>query len=255
MSSSESWVVFISNDKALNYSALDWMPYGNNYCTQTPGASVSLTYEYDIAYVWGSYHPANKLPAVSATQDGQAARILPPNPIPNNTNPNSSLQWLVVFTQDGLKNHTLEIVADGASAATPFCLWRIDVTAPVRQQSNFAEASPVGSNATTSSSSTLSATSTVPSSTSPPSHASSRGPSTGALVGGVIGAVSLTLLICGTLFFWYRRQHKHRYAPTDLDDDVLQVYARALLCGLSSFLESSHNASRPNQGGSKLARQ
>ena len=48
MSSSESWVVFISTDKALNYSALDWMPNGNTYCTQTAGATVSLTYECEL---------------------------------------------------------------------------------------------------------------------------------------------------------------------------------------------------------------
>ena len=48
MSSSESWVVFISTDKALNYSALDWMPNGNTYCTQTAGATVSLTYECEF---------------------------------------------------------------------------------------------------------------------------------------------------------------------------------------------------------------
>ena len=160
------------------------------------------------------------MPAVSATQDGQATRVLPPNPIPDNTSPHAYLQWLVVFTQDELKNHTLEIVATGASAATPFCLWRVDVTTPVRSQIELAQAtSSGGSNATASSTSTLGATSTSGTGPSSTSSASSRGPSTGALVGGVIGAIALTLLICGGLFFWYRRQHKHRYAPTDLDDD------------------------------------
>ncbi len=42
-------MVFISNDKALNYSQLDWLPNGNTWCTQTAGASVSLIYDCEFA--------------------------------------------------------------------------------------------------------------------------------------------------------------------------------------------------------------
>ncbi|TFK88981.1 hypothetical protein K466DRAFT_50321 [Polyporus arcularius HHB13444] len=220
MTSSESWVVFQSDDKNLNYSRLDWVQEQNTWCTQIAGASVSLTFDYYIANVWATYDPTwQQVPAVSATQDGKSVPIQPPPRTPSmeNCDPNAWAQWLVLSSQDELNNHTLKIVAEGASENTPFCLLEVDVKAPVRS-GVLAEANAAGSNGTATSSTTQTSSST-PSSTSPPSSSASRALSTGAIVGVVIGAVSLTFLICGALFYWYRRHRKHQYTPTDLDDD------------------------------------
>ncbi len=244
MTSSESWVVFESDDKNLNYSRLDWVQEQNTWCTQIAGASVSLIFDCEstntsqiyigeeadlvrtlhdsdyIANVWATYDPTwQQVPAVSATQDGKSVPIQPPPRTPNreNCDPNAWAQWLVLSSQDELKNHTLKIVAEGASENTPFCLLEVDVKGPVRF-GVLAEANAAGSNGTATSSTTQTSSSTY-SSTSPPSWSASRGLSTGAIVGVVIGAVSLTLLLCGALFYWYRRHRKHQYTRTDMDDD------------------------------------
>ena len=161
--------------------------------------------------IWAFYYPDRKtLPQITVTIDGTEHHSQDPPDASDDLD-----QWHmwepVSVSNLKLDNHTLEIWVEEASQDNPFCFYEVAVTAPT-SNALVAESGSTSSSSGSATSSTAAATS---SSNSAVKAHSSAGP----IVGGVIGAVALTLIICGALFWWYRRSHKNGYARTGLDDD------------------------------------
>ncbi len=155
--------------------------------------------------IWGFYLPKRDLPQLNVEVDGTFIRPL----LPASTSDNQSVwhQWEVAYvTPLDLKNHTTTLQVVEASHANPFCFWKVEALVPDRLSQLVSEPS-----------STAEITSS-PTSSAIPSGSGNHTP-VGTLVGAVIAAVSLTLLLCGALFLWWRRSRQHRYRRTSLDDD------------------------------------
>ncbi|KAI0687048.1 hypothetical protein C8Q76DRAFT_304847 [Earliella scabrosa] len=213
MANDLSDVIFASGNALLEYSVGGWdssqlSQSGVSHslrCSSTPGASLSLTYEYVSIAVWAFYLPDRDLPQVHIEIDGDYI----PTDVPPVTEDGQSLwhEWELAYATplEEKKNHTTRLVVVDASEERPFCFNMFEVMAPTHISQFVAEP---GSGNTTSTS--------TPDSSRPPPGA--RRLSVGATVGAVVGAIALTLLIC-VLFFYWRRSRQHRYLRTSLDDN------------------------------------
>ncbi|RPD71588.1 hypothetical protein L226DRAFT_170807 [Lentinus tigrinus ALCF2SS1-7] len=201
-----AWIVLSNRASAVQYSQDNWhqseaTTYGmttGETCAESPGTA-SINYDFWSVDVWAFYWPATDIAQVTCTLDGDPLEVRRP---PNTTsNPHTVWHWLVCGAANlAWKNHTVEISVTDASQTKPFCLDRFDIVT-----SHSSQAVKGG----------------LTSSSTPGANTMEKKASVGAIVGGTIGGILLLLLICGSIFLWWRhRKEQHRYIRTfDGDHD------------------------------------
>ncbi|KAI0691148.1 hypothetical protein C8T65DRAFT_670729 [Cerioporus squamosus] len=210
-----TWIVLGNRNSVVRYSEDNWVrseavTYGMSNpetCAESP-ATVNVTYDFWSVDVWAFYWPNTDVAQVTCTVDGDPLEVRRP---PNTTsNPHTPWHWLIC-NADNLSwaNHTVELTVTDASQTKPFCLDRFDVTTSHTSQL-------VHGDVATSGETTQTGTETK------------KASPVGAIVGGTIGGILLMLLICGSVFLWWRRQRKqHRYTRTfDGDHDFDRMSMR-----------------------------
>ncbi|KAI0738839.1 hypothetical protein C8Q80DRAFT_213568 [Daedaleopsis nitida] len=240
-SSSQSMASITIQDTSplVQYSGNDWtatryIGKESVHCAIGDGF-LNLTAEFNYAGVWAFYYSGDSV-RLTCVIDGATSIDANDPPREEDGSPAASwLSWLVCETPTTLaqQNHTLEVRVSSASENTQFCFDQIQLRTSQLAANLGAEGSPTAAD--------TSATTTAANSTStiaPGGSSSSRRGEVGAIAGWTVGAIVLTLAICGGLFYWYRRrkQRAHRYERTSSEDDVHGACLR---------LHSSNPALRP----------
>ncbi|KAF8198144.1 hypothetical protein K438DRAFT_2016262 [Mycena galopus ATCC 62051] len=194
-------VDYAFGDPAITYSS-GWVFYtveNTQNITQTNGAQVTLNF-HGTAVSLGGYIP-QELPHTATTAkysiDGGAATTFSLPGLAANSN--TTLFNVPLFTVSGLKpaDHTVVVTYLGDSNHTPLGVKDFFVT---NSTTTPAVATPPSSSSSKSSATSSSSTTSIPAAKPTP---------TGAIAGGVVGALAVIALLAG-LLFWLRRRRQHR---------------------------------------------